>query len=96
MEPELEDRILRMNEVKWITGKCRSAIYAEIKDGYFPRQRKLGPKKGQRAVGWSLREIENYIRKTLADGDNSAGSEDTRQGSDRAQKKARRGKKDVE
>jgi prophage regulatory protein len=53
-----DDRILRLPEVKWMTGKSRSAIYSEIKDGRFPKQSKIG----DRAVGWSHASIQSYIR----------------------------------
>jgi predicted DNA-binding transcriptional regulator AlpA len=52
-----------------MTGKCRSAIYSEIKAGRFPRQVKLGIGKGKRAVGWSFLEIQEYIRVTLEGGE---------------------------
>lgn len=59
------DKILRLPEVIALTGKCRSAIYEEIKAGRFPRQRKIS----RRSVGWSATEIQDYIRVTLAGGE---------------------------
>jgi predicted DNA-binding transcriptional regulator AlpA len=38
-----------------------------IKAGRFPRQKKIG--NGKRAVGWSHREIQRYIRITLDGGE---------------------------
>ena len=59
------DQIIRLPVVISLTGKCKSLIYAEIKAGRFPRQKKLG----KRSVGWSLLEIQDYIRVTLAGGE---------------------------
>ena len=64
------DQILRLPAVVAMTGKCRSTIYVEIKAGRFPRQKKLG--KYSRSVGWSYREIQDYIRITLDGGEYSA------------------------
>ena len=60
-----EDRILRLPEVIKFTGKCRSGIYAAIKANRFPRQKRIG----KRAIGFSHREIQTYIRITLAGGE---------------------------
>ncbi len=57
------DRIIRLPEVTHLTGEGRSTIYAKMTVGRFPRQRKLG---GGRSVGWSLCEIRQHIRITLA------------------------------
>jgi prophage regulatory protein len=48
--------------VKRVTGKSRSAIYQEIKDGKFPKPVKLGP----RAVGWVEDEIADYNERVIA------------------------------
>ncbi len=50
-------RILRFEEVSAITRKKRTAIYAEIKAGTFPKQISLG----FRSVGWLESEIEAWI-----------------------------------
>jgi prophage regulatory protein len=63
------EQILRLPAVMVITGKCRSSIYDDIKAGRFPRQKKLG--RG-RSVGWSAREIQDFVRVTLAGGEYSA------------------------
>lgn len=42
------DRIIRPKEVCHRLSISRSTLYAWIKSGRFPRQRKLGP----RCVGW--------------------------------------------
>ena len=61
------ERIVRLPTVIILTGECRSGIYAAIKAGRFPKQKKLG--KNKRSVGWSYLEIQDYVRITLAGGD---------------------------
>lgn len=54
----MSSRILRLNEVKVLTGLSRSTIYAEIAKGNFPRQVKLT---GARSVGWYESAINQWI-----------------------------------
>lgn len=63
-----QDKILRLQKVIEKTGKCRSGIYADIKVGRFPIQRKIG----KRAVGWSYLEVQKYIQITLSGGEYQA------------------------
>lgn len=51
-------RILRLKEVRQMTGLSRSTIYAEIAKGKFPKQVKLT---GARSVGWHESAIEQWI-----------------------------------
>tara|TARA_R110002096_G_scaffold428014_4_gene639197 strand:+ start:211 stop:393 length:183 start_codon:yes stop_codon:yes gene_type:complete len=51
-------KILRLKEVKEMTGLSRSTIYAEIAKGNFPRQVKLT---GARSVGWYESAIAQWI-----------------------------------
>lgn len=51
-------RILRLKEVKDMTGLSRSTIYLEIAKGKFPRQIKLT---GARSVGWYESAITQWI-----------------------------------
>jgi prophage regulatory protein len=51
-------RILRLRDVKEMTGLSRSTIYAEIAKGKFPRQMKLT---GARCVGWHESAIVQWI-----------------------------------
>lgn len=53
--------ILRLPEVKRRTGKCRSAIYAGMKTGDFPRSVRLG----KRSVGWTASSIDTYIAERI-------------------------------
>jgi len=58
MQSHPVERILRLNEVKTRTGKKRSTIYADMKEGLFPCSIKLGP----RSVGWLESEIDAWIK----------------------------------
>jgi predicted DNA-binding transcriptional regulator AlpA len=62
------DRIIRIREVIFLTGECRTKLYEKIKLGRFPKQRRLGGP-GSKSVGWSLLEIQAYIQITLAGGE---------------------------
>jgi prophage regulatory protein len=54
----MDSKILRLNEVKNVTGLSRSTIYAEIAKGNFPRQVQLT---GTRSVGWQSSAIQSWI-----------------------------------
>lgn len=54
-------QILRLPEVMRLTGLSRSSIYAYIKTGNFPEQKKLGA----RSVGWLYAEIQHWIEKII-------------------------------
>lgn len=56
------DSILRLPRVIERTGKCRTAIYAGIKNGTFPPPISLG----ERAVGWLESEINDWIESRKA------------------------------
>ena len=51
-------KILRLNDVKAMTGLSRSTIYAEIAKGQFPKQI---PLTGARAVGWYESAIIQWV-----------------------------------
>ena len=58
MTTALEDlAILRLPDVKRLTGLCRSSIYQMIKDGLSPRPVSLS----QRAVGWMAGDIRAWL-----------------------------------
>jgi len=58
MSTNLEDlAILRLPEVKRLTGLGRSSIYQMIKDGVFPRPVSLS----LRAVGWTAGDIRLWL-----------------------------------
>jgi len=50
-------KILRLRQVKEITGISRSSIYLRMKDGTFPQSVSLGP----RAIGWSSNSIDQWV-----------------------------------
>lgn len=54
----MQSTILRLPTVRKRTGKSRSTIYAEIKDGRFPSQIQIG----KRSVGWIESEIDKHIQ----------------------------------
>ncbi len=54
---EITERILRLPEVKALTGLSRSTIYLYIHKGLFPSYVNLG----DRAVGWSSNEVQKWI-----------------------------------
>lgn len=56
------DRLLRLPEVQRLTGLGRSAIYQQMKEGFFPRSVKVGP----RAATWSEAAVQAWIRQRLA------------------------------
>lgn len=56
-QPTEEIRILRIREVIALTGLSRSAIYAAVKLGTFPRQIKLSA----RSSGWLKGEIVKWL-----------------------------------
>jgi prophage regulatory protein len=59
--------ILRMAQLKAATGKSRSEIYDDIKQGKFPRPVRLS--RGGKAVGWLETEILEWQRNRIAERD---------------------------
>jgi prophage regulatory protein len=51
-------RMMRLPEVKAITGLSRSTIYSRMALGMFPKQVCLG----RRAVGWLEDEIQDWLQ----------------------------------
>lgn len=49
--------MMRLPEVMNLTGLSRSALYALVKKGDFPKQVQLGP----RAVAWVSTDVENWL-----------------------------------
>ena len=58
----MNHKILRLPEVKTITGISRSNIYLKMAEGTFPKPIKLG---GQRAIGWLEHEIDEWVAKQI-------------------------------
>jgi len=59
--------IIRLPEVKGMTGLGRSKIYALIAEGTFPKQVKLGCS----SSGWVESEVQQWINDCVADRDNA-------------------------
>ena len=55
------ERLLRLPDVETRTGLKKSAVYAGMKAGTFPKCIKLGP----RASAWPLSAIENWIAEKI-------------------------------
>jgi prophage regulatory protein len=53
--------ILRLPEVKKITGLSRSTIYLRISEGRFPKPVSLGG----RAVGWLEAEVQQWLQRQI-------------------------------
>ncbi|AMZ70476.1 MULTISPECIES: AlpA family transcriptional regulator [Pseudomonas] len=60
--PLLERHIMRRDEVERRTGFKRAHIYNLMKEGQFPKAKRIG----MRAVGWDSLEIEQWITERLA------------------------------
>ncbi len=57
-------RMVRLAEVIRTTGRCRSSIYAGIREGTFPKPVKIG----KRAVAWSSEDISNWMAERINGG----------------------------
>jgi prophage regulatory protein len=55
--PAIERQLLRLSEVKRLTGLSKSGIYARMKDADFPKQKNLGPQ----TVAWWSDEVAQWI-----------------------------------
>lgn len=55
-------RIVRLPEVKALTGLSRSTVYERIREGQFPRPVGLGG----RNVGWVEGEVTDWIQGRIA------------------------------
>lgn len=58
-------RIIKLSEVKDLTGLSRSSIYRKISDDSFPKAVSLGGK----AVGWVEAEVQQWILDRIAERD---------------------------
>lgn len=53
----LQDKNLRLNEVKLITSLSASTIWRLERDGLFPKRRKIS----KRAVAWQASDVQKWI-----------------------------------
>lgn len=69
------EKFLRRPEVESITGLSRSAIYACMERGEFPRPRRIG----RHAVAWRESDIEAWVMsRKLADPDSKDSPSESR------------------
>ncbi len=54
--------LLRLPQVRLMTGLSKSTIYARIAEGTFPKQISLGP----RLVVWVESDIQNWIAEQVS------------------------------
>ena len=59
---KIQDKLLRLPQVKASTGLSKSSIYARISEGTFPKQIPLG----QRLVVWVESDIQNWISEQVS------------------------------
>lgn len=59
---KLNNKFLRLPEVKELTGLSKSSVYAMIAEGSFPKQIPIGP----RLVVWVESEIQNWIAEQIS------------------------------
>jgi prophage regulatory protein len=62
MSKAISQRLLRLPEVKNLTGLSKSSIYARIAEDSFPRQIPLG----SRTVVWLESDIQNWISEQIS------------------------------
>ena len=59
---KVSEQLLRLPQVKSITGLSKSTIYSRIAEGTFPKQIPIGP----RLVVWVESDIQNWIAEQVA------------------------------
>ena len=63
---KFQAQIIRLKQVKAMTGLSRSTIYRFMSVRKFPKQIKLGPK----SSGWLLDEVDAWIQNQIKNRDN--------------------------
>jgi len=58
----MQNKLLRLPQVKSSTGLSKSTIYARIAEGTFPKQISLGP----RLVVWVESDIQKWIAEQVS------------------------------
>ncbi len=61
-------RILRLSQVREVTGLGRASIYDAVRRAEFPRQVLLG----KRASGWLESEVHDWLKRRVAERDRRA------------------------
>ena len=57
-----ENRIIRLHELKKLTGLSTSTIWRKEKENTFPKRRRIS----KRAIGWGYNEINQWINEQIA------------------------------
>lgn len=57
----MSQQILKLSEVKLISGLSASSIYRAVNKGSFPRQIKLG----ERSSGWIKSEVDQWLQERI-------------------------------
>jgi prophage regulatory protein len=60
----VQDKILRLPDVKAATGLSRSTIYKRISEENFPQAMSLGGHRA-RAVGWLASDIDGWLHRQI-------------------------------
>lgn len=55
---QASDRVIKLDEVKTITGLSKTAIYRQEQAGEFPKRFKIS----KRSIAWSLIEVDQWIQ----------------------------------
>lgn len=55
-------KLVRLPDVKELTGLSRSSVYAKVADGSFPQPIPIG----KRAVAWIEGEVQDWIERQIA------------------------------
>ncbi|MCI2810409.1 helix-turn-helix transcriptional regulator [Eoetvoesiella caeni] len=63
------EHLIRIRPVMERTGKCRSAVYADIQAGTFPAPVKIG----RNASAWLSSEIDGWIAERVANRNSNSG-----------------------
>ena len=64
----VEKKLYRMSELVAVVGRCRAAIYKDIRAGRFPRPIKLGP----RSSAFLVSEVDQWLVARAAERDSAA------------------------
>ena len=63
---KFQSEIIRLKQVKAMTGLSRTTIYRFMSINEFPKQIKLGPK----SSGWLIDEVDEWIKRQIQIRDN--------------------------
>ena len=61
-------KLLRLEEVRALTRRSRTRIYADMAEGRFPRPIRIGV----RAVAWRERDLEAWLAERMAEREKAA------------------------